>query len=270
MSAGEKMQWPDSLEKAFLASSSVDHIRCAVASLECLNLSDGSDQASVKKAVEELKGIAVYFAEAQHNISAAGFADAKRYLAVLYEPSLIVRGAVDRFCALPLDALASSLPRIAFLANYLLTVRGSIDSLGAELDAECRLRKPESQSQSSEELEDGDARKPSQLARDTAVRQTDGPAPRMQFLFNGVSVSFEGAPLRYRLCEALWDPRKGEPHPERDVSAVVKEVWGDTPHEPELTLKNLSHQVNRCFDENALNLRVKMSGGKVWMEETPR
>jgi hypothetical protein len=98
----------------------------------------------------------------------------------------------------------------------------------------------------------------------------NGPGSRWRFFWDADAVSFEKAPLRYRLCAALWDTSRNAPHTERNEKSVVEAVYGsDKVEQLDENLKGIVKETNRAFTERGWNLKVKRQHGKIWLEVSP-
>lgn len=96
----------------------------------------------------------------------------------------------------------------------------------------------------------------------------NGPGERGRFWWDGKSVDLSGAPLRYRLCAALWDADTSRPRGERTQDEVLVELYPDD-DAPEGKLKDVVKNLKRDFERAGIPLTVRLRGGRVWLEERP-
>jgi hypothetical protein len=92
----------------------------------------------------------------------------------------------------------------------------------------------------------------------------DGPFEPFGFRWAGKEIDFSDAPLRFRLVDALWDRSAGKPHPSREVSDVMAELYPDD-DEADDKLKDLAKQTRKAFERSGMALTVRTSGGKLWL-----
>jgi hypothetical protein len=95
----------------------------------------------------------------------------------------------------------------------------------------------------------------------------DGPGEQGKFFWKGDFVSFNRAPLRYRLCEALWDAVRGVPRDERLEDEVINAIyWSNRNDDSEDNLKDVAKNINKAFENKGWGLRVSRGNAKIWLE----
>jgi hypothetical protein len=102
--------------------------------------------------------------------------------------------------------------------------------------------------------------------RQVASDRTDGPFEPFGFRIGGKPLDLSHAPLRRDLLIALWDSKKYQPCPSREVGDVIDAIYPDD-DESEDKLKNLYKKVNtKEFRPNAVAAKISTRRGKIWLK----
>ncbi len=95
----------------------------------------------------------------------------------------------------------------------------------------------------------------------------DGPCDPFLFRFDGKEIDLSAAPLRHRLLCLLWNAEAGQPFASRTTETILDDLYpGDD--DADGSLKVLQSRTNKRLKENGLQIEIRSSGGKFWMEKT--